>query len=58
MLPDSARDHLLARTEDHFAQWTGGKITCGDLDAFFRSFTGDIRRLADIARMVEPYFLE
>ena len=58
MLPGPARARLLARTEEHFADRTGGKITCGDLDAFFRSFTGDMRRLADMARLVEPYFLE
>lgn len=58
MLPDPARDYLLAQTEDHFANWTDGTITCGDLDAFFRSFTGNMRMLANMARMVEPYFLE
>lgn len=57
MLPPPAAEALLPQLEKRFGQ-ADGEITCTDLDAFFRSFGGDLRPLTDLVRMVEPYFLQ
>ena len=58
MLPAPAEQYLCMQLEKYFAQRTGAAISCGDLDAYFRSLEGELRPIANMARMVEPYFLQ